>query len=61
MKYQTISFKYIADSMKIALGIGNCALGSYCLDVTQAIITVSYRAQMPKAQLPMTYRKSNLF
>ena len=26
---------YIADSIKVALGIGNCALGSYCLVVTQ--------------------------
>ena len=25
-----------ADSIKVALGIGNCALGNYCLMVTQA-------------------------
>ena len=27
--------EYIADSIKVALGFGNCALGSFCLVVTQ--------------------------
>ena len=33
---QCIYKMYIADSMKVALGIRNWALGSYCLVVTEA-------------------------
>ena len=43
----------MADSIKVALGIGNWAQGSYCLVVTQANnYTVPY-AQMPNGQFPM--------
>ena len=46
-------YKHIPNSIKVALGIGNCALGSYCLVVTQALALCSY-AQCPIAndQLP---------
>ena len=43
----------IPNSIKVALGIGNCALGSYCLVVTQAkhcIVFVCSNAQCPSAK-----------
>ena len=43
---------YIPNSIKVALRIGNCALGSYCLAVTQAkhcIVFVCPNAQRPIA------------
>ena len=47
--------EYIADSIKVALVFGNCALGSFCLVVTQ--VNENHRivpyAQLPNAQLPM--------
>ena len=54
---------YIGNSIKVALGIGNCALGSYCLAVTRAkhCITLFSCAQMANAQLPMTNCQSNLY
>ena len=41
--------EFIADSIKVALSIGNCALGSYCLLITQTNHYI-----VPYAQLPMT-------
>ena len=52
---------YIADSFKVALVIGNCALGSYCLVVTQVNHCIVRNAQMLSAQLPTTAYQSNLF
>ena len=46
---------------KGCLGIGNCALGSYCLVVTQVTHCIVRNAQMLNAQFPMTYYQSNLF
>lgn len=51
----------IADSTKAALGIGNLALGSYCLVVTQANHCIVLYAQMPKGQLPIPNAESNLY
>ena len=46
---------YIADSIKVALGIGNWALGSYyILVVTQANHQILLYAQIPNAQSLMT-------
>ena len=45
-------FSYIPNSIKVALGIGNYALGIYCLAVTQAkhwIVFVCPNAQCPIA------------
>ena len=42
--------------MKVALGIGNCALGNYCLAVTQAkhcIMFVCPNALCPIANQPL--------
>ena len=36
-------FYYIADSMKVALDIGNCALTCNCLVITQANYCSSFR------------------
>ena len=44
----------MADSIKVALGIGNWALGSYCLVVTQANHQILLYAQTPNAQSLMT-------
>ena len=53
---------YTPNSKKVALGIGNWALGSYCLAVTQAkLFFVQSYAQMPKAQFPMTNYQSNFY
>ena len=51
------SNKCVPNSIKVALGIGDCALGSYCLAVTHAkhcIVFVCPNAQCPIAndQLP---------
>ena len=51
-KFLAIPLKDIADSIKVALGIGNCALGSYCLVVTQ--VNHSIFPYMSNAQLPIT-------
>ena len=42
----------VADSIKIALGIGNCALGMYCFVVTHANHRIVLYAQTPNALLP---------
>ena len=49
-----IDLALIADSIKVALGIGNWALGSYCLVVTQANHQILLYAQTPNAQSLMT-------
>ena len=38
---------HLADSLKVALGIGNCALGSYCLVVTQVKIELFHMPKCP--------------
>ena len=45
---------YITDSIKVALGIDNWALRSYCLVVTQANHRIVLYAQIPNAQSLMT-------
>ena len=52
---QSCDAVHIADSVKVALGIGNCALGSYFLVVPQVnhCIFVPY-VESPNALLPMT-------
>ena len=52
---------YTADSIKIALRNGNCALGIYCLVVTQANYSFVVYAQMSNAQSPMTICQSILY
>ena len=42
----------VADSIKIALGIGNWALGMYCFVVTHANHRIVLYAQTPNALLP---------
>ena len=37
----------IADTIKVALGIGNWALGRYCLEVTQAKHCIVLYAKIP--------------
>ena len=55
------SKQYTADSIKVALGIGNCASGSYCLVVSQVNHFIVPYAQMTNVQLPKTNYQSNLF
>lgn len=43
---------YIADSINVALGIGNWAIRSYCLVVTRANCCIVWYAQMPKCPIP---------
>ena len=50
---------YIPNSIKVALSIGNCALGNYCLAVTQAKNCIVFVCT--NAQLPMTKCQSNLY
>ena len=51
----------MADSINVALGIGNWAQGSYCLVVTQANnYTVPY-TQMPNAQWPIPNAQRSLY
>ena len=45
---------YIADSMKFAFSIGNCALGSHCLVVSQANNNIAVSSIYPNAQCPIT-------
>ena len=52
--------QYKADSIKVALGIGHYALGSYCLVLTQVNDCLVAYAQMPNAQLLMINYRSNL-
>ena len=40
---------YRADSIKVALGIGNWAQGSYCLVVTRGIMTLFRMPKRPTA------------
>ena len=49
-----------ADSIKVALGIGNWAFGNYCLVVSQANHRIVLYAQIPNAQSPTTNCQSNL-
>ena len=42
-----------AGSIKVALGIGNWAIGSYSLVITQANYCFVWYAQMPNAQCPI--------
>ena len=44
-------FVYLADSIKVGLGVGNSAIGSYCLVVTQANHCSEFI--MPNCQLPI--------
>ena len=50
-----------ACSIKVALGIGNWALGSYSLVITQANYCFVWYAQMPNTQLAIPSAKSNLY
>ena len=52
---------HIFDSIKIALGIGNWVLGSYCLVVTQANHYIVSYDQMLNAQLPIPNAQGNLY
>ena len=45
----------------VALGIGLCTLGSYCLAVTQASHSLAVSSICPNAQLPMINCESNLY
>ena len=47
--------------LKVALGIGNWVLGSYCLVVTQANHYVVPYDQMLNAQLPISNAPGNLY
>ena len=47
--------------LKIALGIGNWVLGSYCLVVTQANHYIVPYDQMLNAQLPIPNAQGNLY
>ena len=47
--------------LKIALGIGNWVLGSYCLVVTQANHYIVSYDQMLNAQLPIPNAQGNLY
>ena len=49
-----------ADSIKVALGIGNWAFGNYCLVVSQTNHRIVRYAQIPNAQSPTTNCQSNL-
>ena len=42
--------QFIADSIKVGFGIGNCALGSYCSVVTRVNHCIVSYAQMPNYQ-----------
>ena len=46
---------YIPNSINVALGIGNCALGSYCLAVTQAKHCIVFVCPMPNCQWPIEH------
>ena len=46
--------EYIADSTKVALGFGNCALGSFCLVVIQVNENHCIVPICPNAQCPIT-------
>ena len=46
--------QFIADSIKVALRIGNCALVSYCSVVTIVNHCIVSFAQMPNYQWPVT-------
>ena len=52
---------HAAGSIKIALGIGNWALGSYCLVVTQANHCIVWYAQMLNTQMPIPNGQINLY
>ena len=52
---------FIAGSIKVALGIVNWKIGSYCLVVTQAYHCEVWYAQMPNTQLPIPNAQSNLY
>ena len=52
---------YTPNSKKVALGIGNWALGSYCLAVTQAKHFIVSVAQTIASQCPIANAQSNLF
>ena len=46
--------QFIVDSIKVGLGFGNCALGSYCSVVTRVNHSIVSYAQMPNYQWPIT-------
>ena len=50
-----------ACSIKVALGIGNWAIGSYSLVITQANYCFVWYAQMPNTQLAIPSAQSNLY
>ena len=58
-----IQLKYTADSIKVALGIGNCVPQSYCLVVTQANCWSEFhmpKRSMAKASFIESARSNNV-